>query len=115
MLIQHRKWTLQTSVSTNPHFFFAAFPGLVVSTAAHNFVAHFFVSFCFDWHTRLADLSAWQANHSSERPEGYLDQSTLKSFFSITGDTVDTLKWVPGQERIRELSSSSSPTLGAER
>lgn len=36
ILIQHRTWTLQKSISTNPRFFFTAFPGLVVSTAAHN-------------------------------------------------------------------------------
>ena len=42
------------------------------------------------------------SNHSAERPEGYLDQATLKSFFSIQGDSIDTLKYVPGQERIPE-------------
>lgn len=45
-----------------------------------------------------------QSNHSSEFPDGRLDQATLKCFFSITGDTVDTLKWVPGNERIRSFS-----------
>ncbi|SCZ87361.1 BZ3500_MvSof-1268-A1-R1_Chr2-2g04827 [Microbotryum saponariae] len=82
ILVQHRNFTIQQSISTNPNFYFAPWSGLVVATAAHNFVAHFF------------------ANHSASRPEGYLDQSTLKSFFSIVGDTPETFTWVPGEERI---------------
>ncbi|SGY15252.1 BQ5605_C013g07303 [Microbotryum silenes-dioicae] len=107
ILVQHRNFTIQQSISTNPNFYFAyvlhlywltssqactltksdppfrrPWSGLVVATAAHNFVANFF------------------ANHSASRPEGYLDQSTLKSFFSIVGDTPETLTWVPGEERI---------------
>ncbi|KDE05697.1 hypothetical protein MVLG_03931 [Microbotryum lychnidis-dioicae p1A1 Lamole] len=82
ILVQHRNFTIQQSISTNPNFYFAPWSGLVVATAAHNFVANFF------------------ANHAASRPEGYLDQSTLKSFFSIVGDTPETLTWVPGEERI---------------
>ncbi|KZT41735.1 Cloroperoxidase [Sistotremastrum suecicum HHB10207 ss-3] len=82
VLIQHRKNTFDYSVQNNPHFFFAPFSGLVVATAAHNFVAYFF------------------ANHSAEKPDGYLDQKNLKSFFGITGDTIDTLVYNYGTERI---------------
>ncbi|KAK4052684.1 hypothetical protein OIV83_001971 [Microbotryomycetes sp. JL201] len=81
VIVEQRRHTIDKSINTNPNFFFAPFAGLVVSTAAHNFVANFF------------------ANHSAERPEGYLDQATLKSFFSIQGDTLETLRYVPGHEK----------------
>ncbi|KAM0786771.1 hypothetical protein ACM66B_002206 [Microbotryomycetes sp. NB124-2] len=81
VIVEQRRYTIDKSINENPNFFYAPFSGLVVATAAHNFVGNFF------------------ANHSAERPEGYLDQATLKSFFSIQGDTIDELKWVPGNER----------------
>ncbi|KAK4057523.1 hypothetical protein OIO90_001592 [Microbotryomycetes sp. JL221] len=80
--VEQRRFTINESINKNPNFFFSPFPGLVVSTAAHNFVPFFF------------------SNHSAERPEGYLDQATLKSFFSVSGDSLDTLKYTPGHERI---------------
>lgn len=36
--IQHRKYTFDNSLSTNPYFFFAPFAGLAVANAAHTFI-----------------------------------------------------------------------------
>ncbi|KAL8283769.1 hypothetical protein RQP46_005201 [Phenoliferia psychrophenolica] len=75
VIIQHRNFTLQNSIQKNPRFFFSPFPGLVVSSAAHN-------------------------NHSAEHPDGLLNQANLKSFFGYTGDSVETLKYNFGTEQI---------------
>lgn len=40
------------------------------------------------------------SNHSTEYPNGILDQGTLKSFFAITEADDGTLSWTPGYERI---------------
>ena len=40
------------------------------------------------------------ANHSAERPEGRLDQETLKSFFAITGSGPGHFTYKEGWEKI---------------
>ncbi len=82
VLIQHRKYTFDQSVSTNPYFFFAPFAGLAVANAAHTFIP------------------ALMSNHSAEYPNGILDKETLKSFFAIYEAADGTLSWKPGYERI---------------
>lgn len=39
------------------------------------------------------------ANHSTAYPSGYLDKSTFKSFFAVTGDS-GSFEYTPGYERI---------------
>ena len=82
VLIQHRQYTFDQSLSTNPYFYFAPFAGVAVSNAAHTFIP------------------ALMSNHSAEYPNGILDQETLKSFFAITEASDGTLSWQPGYERI---------------
>ena len=82
VLIQHRKYTFDQSLSTNPYFYFAPFAGLAVANAAHTFIP------------------ALMSNHSAEYPNGILDKETLKSFFAITEASDGTLSWQPGYERI---------------
>ena len=36
--IQHRKYTFDNSLTTNPYFFFAPFAGVAVANAAHTFI-----------------------------------------------------------------------------
>ena len=69
------------SVAKNPFFFYGPFTGTTVSQAAFSFIYRF------------------MANHTSANPEGVLDQSVLKSFFSVSGSGSD-LTWTPGHERI---------------
>lgn len=82
VLIQHRRFTFDQSVSTNPYFYSAPFAGVAVANAAHTFVP------------------ALMSNHSAEYPNGILDKETLKSFFAITEAADGTLSWQPGYERI---------------
>ena len=82
VLIQHRQYTFDQSLSTNPYFYFAPFAGIAVSNAAHTFIP------------------ALMSNHSAEYPNGILDKETLKSFFAITEADDGTLSWQPGYERI---------------
>lgn len=42
------------------------------------------------------------ANKSAAYPEGFLDQSTLKSFYAMTGTDDSNLEYTPGAERIPE-------------
>lgn len=42
------------------------------------------------------------ANKSAAYPEGFLDRSTLKSFYAMTGTDDSNLEYTPGTERIPE-------------
>jgi len=75
------KYNQDISVSTNPYYFNAAFSGLVVVPAAHNFIINF------------------MSNHSVEEPNSYLDGYNLKSFFGVTGEPGNFV-WNVGQEKI---------------
>jgi len=43
------------------------------------------------------------SNHSAEEPSGYLNGDMFKQFFAVTGD-YPNFTWLPGQERIPEVS-----------
>ena len=36
--IQHRKYTFDNSLTTNPYFFYEPFAGVAVANAAHTFI-----------------------------------------------------------------------------
>ena len=38
VIIQHRKYTFDNSLDTNPYFFYAPFSGIAVANAAHTFI-----------------------------------------------------------------------------
>ncbi|KAI9755788.1 MAG: hypothetical protein M4579_004151 [Chaenotheca gracillima] len=82
VLTQHRKYTFDDSVNTNPYFFWPPFAGAAVSNAAHTFIP------------------ALMSNHSAEYPNGILDKETLKSFFAISEASDGTLTYKKGYERI---------------
>lgn len=65
----------------NPYFFAAPISFLVGGSGAYQFTSLF-------------------ANHSAERPEGRLDQETLKSFFAITGSGPGNFVYKEGWEKI---------------
>lgn len=65
------------------------FSGIEVSQAAFTFIYRF------------------MGNKSEEYPAGVLNKEVLKSFMSIHGPE-DNLRWVPGNERIPEVSISSA-------
>ena len=69
------------SIGTNPYYFTGAFSTTLVSPAAYNFVI------------------AFMSNHTAAEPGGYLDGSTFKQFFGITGE-YPNFTWHPGQERM---------------
>ena len=97
--IQHRKYTFDNSLTTNPYFFFALFAGVAVSNAAHTFIR----TLARDLITKKpcsSEPAALMSNHSAEYPNGILDKETLKSFFAITEAADGTLSWTPGYERI---------------
>lgn len=81
MLAQQFVKKTQESIATNPYYFAAPFATTLVAPVAHNFVINF------------------MSNHSPEKPDGYLDGETLKTFFGVTGDYPD-FTWLKGQERI---------------
>lgn len=97
--IQHRKYTFDNSLTTNPYFFFAPFAGIAVSNAAHTFIRTLSVSLSRPNACSLK-TAALMSNHSAEYPNGILDKETLKSFFAITEAADGTLSWTPGYERI---------------
>lgn len=83
VLAQHRHQRFQHSLNNNPNFFFSAFGGFLVTTAAHDFIQNF------------------MSNHSEEFPGGYLDEKNLFSFFSIYRHPENgSIYHVPGYERI---------------
>lgn len=65
----------------NPYFFAAPVSFLVGGSGAYQFISLF-------------------ANHSAERPEGRLDQETLKSFFAIAGSGPGNFVYKEGWEKI---------------
>jgi len=75
------------SVRNNPYYFSPIFAGTLVAPAAYNFVINF------------------MSNHSAEEPSGYLNGDMFKQFFAVTGD-YPNFTWLPGQERIPEVSFS---------
>lgn len=80
-LTPFRAKRFQQSIENNPDFFNGPFTGVLVQPAAYTFIYRF------------------MANKSAEYPEGYLDASTLKSFFAITGEP-GSFVWHEGQEKI---------------
>jgi len=81
VLIDHSRRRIRESRANNPQHFWGPFTGPVVSSAAFTFIP------------------AFMSNHSAERPEGFLDQDVLKTFFAVTG-TQGNLKATQGHERI---------------
>lgn len=76
----HRKNMFLKSVHENPYFFYPPFAGDIAVTGGFTFPPRM------------------MANKSTEYPDnGYLSASTLNSFFSITGDSADTLKYTYGE------------------
>ncbi|KAK5112245.1 hypothetical protein LTR62_004406 [Meristemomyces frigidus] len=69
----------QQSISSNPHFFYGPFTGLVGRNAGYAFISRFF------------------ANHSSVTPLGQLNHNILQSFYGLTNKT-----YTYGHERIPE-------------
>ncbi|KAF8543354.1 Chloroperoxidase, partial [Trichophaea hybrida] len=65
VMIKHRKFTLQDSISTNPQFFYGPFSGLLVSNAGHCFVPGMFSNFTKDY------------------PQGNLSKEILMSIFAV--------------------------------
>ena len=41
VILQHRKYTFDNSLSTNPYFFFTPFAGIGVANAAHTFIREY--------------------------------------------------------------------------
>lgn len=80
-LTNFRAKRFQQSIDRNPYFFNGPFTGVAVQPAAYTFIYRF------------------MANKSAEYPEGYLDATVLKDFFSITGNP-GNFKYTPGWERI---------------
>ncbi|KAH7341355.1 Chloroperoxidase [Rhizoctonia solani] len=83
VMVQHRAWTRERCISTNPHCFFGPVPVTFVSTLAHLL------------------LPQLVSNHSAEHPEGILDHNMLKQFYGVIGDS-RSLAYTPGHERIPE-------------
>lgn len=73
----------QQSVHRNPYFFNGPFTGVLVQPAGYSFIYRF------------------MGNKSEEHPDGYLDGETLKSFFSISGES-GNFNYAEGNERIPE-------------
>lgn len=68
------------SIATNGRFFTGPF-ALIVTSATYLFTYNLF------------------SNHSAERPDGWLDGETLKSFEGVTGEP-GNFQWGTGRERI---------------
>jgi hypothetical protein len=71
------------SIATNGRYFAGPFTHYAINTATYLFTYHFF------------------RNHSSEYPDGYLSEETLKSFEGVTGER-GSFKWASGREKIPE-------------
>lgn len=82
MIVDHRAVRYNESVAKNPSFYYGPFTSFVAA-AAHVLIPAQF------------------SNHSTEFPEGVLNQDVLKSFFAISGDN-DNLVYTKGHERIPE-------------
>ncbi|KEP51126.1 chloroperoxidase [Rhizoctonia solani 123E] len=83
VMVEHRAWTREQCISSNPHCFFGPVPVTFVSTLAHILLP------------RLV------SNHSAEHPDGILNHDVLKTFYGITGNS-GSLTYTPGHERIPE-------------
>jgi hypothetical protein len=81
VLRDFRKTRFQESVDKNPYYYYGPFSGMAVSQAAFTFIYRF------------------MANHSTEYPEGVLNQDVLKSFMAISGSDSNPV-WKRGYERI---------------
>lgn len=81
MLTPFRADRIAQSKAENPYFFAAPVPFLVAGSGAYQFISLF-------------------ANHSSEHPEGRLDQETLKSFFAVAGSGPGQFQYREGWEKI---------------
>ncbi|KAI5810385.1 hypothetical protein BZA77DRAFT_328089 [Pyronema omphalodes] len=85
VLTEHRKFTLQDSISKNPQFFYGPFSGLLVSNAGHCFIPGMF------------------SNYTQDNPKGILTKETLMSFFAVYEDPkTGRLTHKKGHERIPE-------------
>ncbi|CAD6965379.1 unnamed protein product [Tilletia laevis] len=84
VLAKHRTLRFNHSISTNPYFFFSAFGGLVVTTAAHDFIVNF-----------MSNNTDDGTGHNRQ----YLDDANLFPFFSYQRLANGTLKYTPGHER----------------
>lgn len=85
LVAQHRWKRFQDSIQTNPNFFYSPFGGLLVTTAAHDFIVNF-----------MANNTA-DANGNNRI---YLDEDNLFPFFSITRDSKSgALSYTPGHEK----------------
>ncbi|KAM0798671.1 hypothetical protein BDR22DRAFT_881597 [Usnea florida] len=80
-LFPFRQAQFNSSVATNPYFFFPQFAGVFVSPAGYAFPPRM------------------MANHSTEYPSGYLDKASFMSFFAITGES-GSFEYNAGWERI---------------
>ncbi|KAE8257887.1 hypothetical protein A4X13_0g2051 [Tilletia indica] len=84
VLSKHRSIRFNHSISTNPYFFFSAFGGLLVTTAAHDFIVNF-----------MSNNTDDGTGHNRQ----YLDDANLLPFFSYERLANGTLKYTPGHER----------------
>ncbi|KAK0521778.1 hypothetical protein OC834_006536, partial [Tilletia horrida] len=87
VLLQHRILRFNHSISTNPYFFYSAFGGLVVTTAAHDFIVNF-----------MSNNTDDGTGHNRQ----YLDEANLFPFFSYKRLANGTLSYTPGHERFPE-------------
>ncbi|KAL9931437.1 hypothetical protein V8E36_009723 [Tilletia maclaganii] len=84
VLLQNRIERYNHSVSNNPYFFYSAFGGLVVTTAAHDFIVNF-----------MSNNTDDGTGHNRQ----YLDNANLLPFFSYTIDNNGKVHYTPGHER----------------
>ncbi|KAL9931430.1 hypothetical protein V8E36_009716 [Tilletia maclaganii] len=84
VLLQNRIDRFRHSISTNPYFFYSAFGGTVVTTAAHDFIVNF-----------MSNNTDDGTGHNRQ----YLDNANLLPFFSYTIDNNGKVHYTPGHER----------------
>ncbi|KAE8183628.1 hypothetical protein CF335_g8269, partial [Tilletia laevis] len=84
VLTKHRSIRFNHSIETNPYFFFSAIGGLIVGTAAHDFIVNF-----------MSNNTDDGTGHNRQ----YLDEANLFPFFSYERLANGTLKYTPGHER----------------
>jgi hypothetical protein len=77
------------SVATNPYYFAPLFSTTLVAPAAYHFVL------------------AFMSNHTADNIPGYFTGDHFKTWFAVTGD-YPNFKWLPGQERIPDVSIDPS-------
>ncbi|KAL9931441.1 hypothetical protein V8E36_009727 [Tilletia maclaganii] len=84
VLTQHKIVRFNHSISTNPYFFSSPIGGLIVTTAAHDFVVNFMSN---------------NTDDGTGRNRQYLDEANLFPFFSYERLANGPLKYTPGHER----------------